>query len=66
MPHSSDDAPGATVARHGLDYGRPRLSLVTTKLLAQSYNDAIYMLGEASEFKDTDTGPTRCLSTYAL
>jgi len=45
MPHSSDDAPGATVARHGLDYGRPRLSLVTTKLLAQSYNDAIYMLG---------------------
>ena len=35
---------------------RTHLSLVSTKQLAQSYNDAIYMLGEASEFKDTDTG----------
>ncbi len=35
---------------------RTHLSLVTTKLLAQSYSDAICMLGEASEFKDTDTG----------
>ena len=30
--------------------------MVSAKQLAQSYNDAIYMLGEASEFKDTDTG----------
>ncbi len=35
---------------------RTHLSLVSTKQLAQSYSDAIYMLGEASEFKDTDTG----------
>ena len=35
---------------------RTHLSLVSTKQLSQSYNDAIYMLGEASEFKDTDTG----------
>ena len=35
---------------------RTHLSLVSTKQLAQSYNDAIIMLGEASEFKDTDTG----------
>ncbi|MDP3650323.1 MAG: response regulator [Rhodoferax sp.] len=35
---------------------RTHLSLVSTKQLAQSYNDAIYMLGEASEFKDADTG----------
>lgn len=35
---------------------RTHLSLVSAKQLAQSYNDAIYMLGEASEFKDTDTG----------
>jgi putative two-component system response regulator len=35
---------------------RTHLSLVSTTQLAQSYNDAIYMLGEASEFKDTDTG----------
>jgi putative two-component system response regulator len=35
---------------------RTHLSLVSAKQLSQSYNDAIYMLGEASEFKDTDTG----------
>lgn len=35
---------------------RTHLSLVSTKQLAQSYNDAIYMLGEASEFKDAETG----------
>lgn len=35
---------------------RTHLKLVSTKQLAQSYNDAIYMLGEASQFKDTDTG----------
>lgn len=35
---------------------RTHLSLVSAKQLAQSYNDAIYMLGEASEFKDADTG----------
>lgn len=35
---------------------RTHLSLVSAEQLAQSYNDAIYMLGEASEFKDTDTG----------
>ena len=35
---------------------RTHLSLVSTKQLVQSYNDAIYMLGEASEFKDADTG----------
>lgn len=35
---------------------RTHLSLVSTKQLAQSYNDAIYMLAEASEFKDADTG----------
>ena len=35
---------------------RTHLSLVSTKQLAQSYHDAILMLGEASEFKDTDTG----------
>lgn len=35
---------------------RTHLSLVSAKQLAQSYIDAIYMLGEASEFKDTDTG----------
>lgn len=35
---------------------RTHLSLVSAKQLAQSYNDAIYMLGKASEFKDTDTG----------
>ena len=35
---------------------RTHLSLVSAKQLAQSYEDAIYMLGEASEFKDTDTG----------
>ena len=35
---------------------RTHLSLVSATQLAQSYNDAIYMLGEASEFKDTDTG----------
>jgi putative two-component system response regulator len=32
------------------------LSLVSTAQLEKSYHDAIYMLGEASEFKDTDTG----------
>lgn len=32
------------------------LSLVSTTQLEKSYYDAIYMLGEASEFKDTDTG----------
>lgn len=35
---------------------RTHLSLVSAKQLAQSYHDAIYMLGEASKFKDTDTG----------
>lgn len=35
---------------------RTHLSLVSAKQLSQSYNDAIYMLGEASEFKDADTG----------
>ena len=35
---------------------RTHLSLVSAKQLAHSYNDAINMLGEASEFKDTDTG----------
>lgn len=35
---------------------RTHLSLVSAKQLSQSYSDAIYMLGEASEFKDTDTG----------
>lgn len=32
------------------------LSLVRATQLEQSYHDAISMLGEASEFKDTDTG----------
>lgn len=35
---------------------RTHLSLVSASQLAQSYSDAIYMLGRASEFKDTDTG----------
>ncbi|MBF0139639.1 MAG: response regulator [Magnetococcales bacterium] len=35
---------------------RTHLSLVNTKQLERSYNDAIHMLGEASKFKDTDTG----------
>lgn len=35
---------------------RTHLSLVSTKQLAHSYNDAIFMLGEACEFKDADTG----------
>lgn len=35
---------------------RTHLSLVSAKQLAHSYEDAIYMLGVASEFKDTDTG----------
>lgn len=35
---------------------RNHLSLVSASQLAQSYHDAIYMLGEASEFKDADTG----------
>jgi putative two-component system response regulator len=35
---------------------RSQLSLVQSKLLEQSYFDAISMLGEASMFKDTDTG----------
>jgi putative two-component system response regulator len=35
---------------------RNHLSLVSATQLAQSYNEAIYMLGEASEFKDADTG----------
>jgi putative two-component system response regulator len=35
---------------------RNHLSLVSATQLAQSYSDAIYMLGEASEFKDADTG----------
>ncbi|MDD5227841.1 MAG: response regulator [Methylococcales bacterium] len=32
------------------------LSLVNSKQLEQSYHEAIYMLGVASEFRDTDTG----------
>lgn len=32
------------------------LSLVSAKQLEQSYHEAIYMLGVASEFRDTDTG----------
>ncbi|MEI8168059.1 MAG: HD domain-containing phosphohydrolase [Rhodoferax sp.] len=35
---------------------RTHLSLVSAKQLADSYHDAIYMLGEASEFKDAETG----------
>ncbi len=35
---------------------RTHLSLVSAKQLRNSYSDAIHMLGEASEFKDTDTG----------
>jgi putative two-component system response regulator len=35
---------------------RTHLSLVSTVQLEQSYHDAIYMLAEASEFKDADTG----------
>jgi len=35
---------------------RTHLSLVSAAQLKRSYHDAIYMLGEASEFKDTDTG----------
>jgi putative two-component system response regulator len=35
---------------------RSQLSLVQSRLLEQSYFDAISMLGEASMFKDTDTG----------
>ena len=35
---------------------RTHLSLVSAAQLEQSYHDAIYMLGEASEFKDTETG----------
>ena len=35
---------------------RTHLSLVSASQLDESYHDAIYMLGEASEFKDTDTG----------
>ena len=35
---------------------RIHLSLVSATQLEKSYHEAIYMLGEASEFKDTDTG----------
>lgn len=35
---------------------RTHLSLVSVRQLEKSYHDAIYMLGEASEFKDADTG----------
>lgn len=35
---------------------RTHLSLVTARQLENSYHDAIFMLGEASEFKDADTG----------
>lgn len=35
---------------------RTHLSLVTASQLEKSYHDAIFMLGEASEFKDADTG----------
>ena len=35
---------------------RTHLSLVSATQLRNSYRDAIHMLGEASEFKDTDTG----------
>jgi putative two-component system response regulator len=35
---------------------RTHLSLVSAKQLQQSYHEAIYMLGVASEFRDTDTG----------
>ncbi len=35
---------------------RNHLSLVSATQLEKSYHEAIYMLGEASEFKDTDTG----------
>lgn len=35
---------------------RTHLSLVSATQLEKSYHEAIYMLGEASEFKDTDTG----------
>lgn len=35
---------------------RNHLSLVSAAQLESSYKDAIYMLGEASEFKDADTG----------
>ena len=35
---------------------RTHLSLVQATLLRQSYHDAIYMLGEAGHYNDTDTG----------
>lgn len=35
---------------------RTHLSLTSAKKLEQSYHEAIYMLGIASEFRDTDTG----------
>lgn len=35
---------------------RTHLSLVSARQLEQSYQDAIAMLGEASEFRDADTG----------
>jgi putative two-component system response regulator len=35
---------------------RTHLSLTSAKKLEQSYREAIYMLGMASEFRDTDTG----------
>lgn len=35
---------------------RAHLSLVSAAQLEKSYHDAIFMLGVASEFKDTDTG----------
>lgn len=35
---------------------RTHLSLVSVRQLEKSYHDAIYMLGEASEFKDAETG----------
>ncbi|MCX7156597.1 MAG: response regulator [Rhodocyclales bacterium] len=35
---------------------RTHLSLVSVRRLEKSYHDAIYMLGEASEFKDAETG----------
>lgn len=45
---------------------RTHLSLVSAKRLEQSYREAIYMLGEASEFRDTDTGiHTRRMAAYS-
>jgi putative two-component system response regulator len=45
---------------------RTHLSLVQYELLERSHRDAVFMLGEAGHFRDTDTGVhTRRMASYA-